>query len=279
MSNETLVANNMLHYEAELQRWTKALDSSRAGLSVLSLSPSTVGYKPPVKLCSFNSDYIFRAASLIKVPIIAALFYEAQQGRICLDDTTVLTKNDLVEGGVLCEVGEGRPFSWGELSRLAIEFSDNSASNAIIRQLGFILINNFIKSKLQVEHTVLRRFFMYSPQEMGENQTSASDCALILSKLWCENLLSGGWHREFWNIMGRQQFIEKIPSRLIGKAKTYNKTGELDDGARHDMAILKGNGIVLALAALTDQQEKPGWLIDWEIGAWAESVFHKFSHT
>ncbi|MGM9999187.1 MAG: serine hydrolase [Candidatus Bruticola sp.] len=270
MSEVELIEKDMLNCGAELRRCTLPLATAGAGVAALCLSYS--GHDSSVEMYGVNSDRIFRAASLIKVPIIAALFYEAEQDRICLDDTVVLTAADLVDGGVLCEVGEGRPFSWRELSRLAIEFSDNSASNAVIRKLGFSFINGFIKDKLRVKNTVLRRFFMYSSEEMGENYTSARDCVFILSELWQGRLLSAPLYKEFWNIMRRQQFIEKIPARLAGRAKTYNKTGELDDGARHDMAIVEADGVVWALAALTDQQEKPGWLIDWEIGAWAESV-------
>ncbi len=189
-------------------------------------------------------------------------------------DSVVISEADIVEGGILCEVGVGREFSWRELARLAIVISDNSASNLIIKKLGFKFINSFISNVLQVRQTVLRRYFMASPQEMGENYTSAQDLASIMALLWQGNILDKTYHEEFWAILSRQQFIEKLPSRIFSKVKNYNKTGELDDGARHDVAVFAHDNQVWGLVALTDQQEVPDWQIDLAMGAWSEQIFN-----
>lgn len=221
-----------------------------------------------------NLDKIFRAASTIKIPIVAALFYKAMDGSLNLADSIVVTKRDIVEGGILCEVGLGRKFSWRELARLAIVVSDNTASNLIIQKLGFDFINFFIKDTLRVRHTVLKRYFMASPQENGENYTSARDLALIMALLWQGAILEEAYREEFWAILSRQQFIEKLPSRIFTQVQSYNKTGELDDGARHDAAIFSYGSQVWGLIALTDQQEWPAWQIDSAMGAWSEHIFY-----
>ncbi|HBM97398.1 TPA: hypothetical protein DD394_07950 [bacterium UBP9_UBA11836] len=221
-----------------------------------------------------NLDKQFRAASTIKIPIVAALFYEAMHKRLNLADLVAISEADIVEGGILCEVGVGRHFSWRELARLAIVISDNSASNLIIKKLGFTFINSFIKDILQAHHTVLNRYFMASPQEMGENYTTARDLALIMASLWQGRILDKSYNDEFWAILSRQQFIEKLPSRILGQVKSYNKTGELDDGARHDAAVFTYKSHAWGLVALTDQQKLPAWQIDWAMGAWSELIFH-----
>lgn len=221
-----------------------------------------------------NLDKQFRAASTIKIPIVAALFYEAMHNRIDLADFVLVSEADVVEGGILCEIGIGRRFSWRELARLAIVISDNSASNLIIKRLEFSFINSFIKDILQVRHTVLNRYFMASPQEMGENYTTARDLALMMASLWQGSVLDKSYGDEFWAILSRQQFIEKLPSRILNQVKSYNKTGELDDGARHDAAVFTYKSQAWGLVALTDQQKLPAWQIDWAMGAWSEQVFH-----
>lgn len=220
-----------------------------------------------------NLDKQFRAASTIKIAIVAALFYEVQQGKVSLTDYVTVSEDDIVDGGILCEVGSGRQFTWRELARLAIVISDNSASNMIIKKLGFERINYFIKNILQVEQTTLNRYFMALPQEMGENYTSAQDLACMMAALWQGKVLQKIYNDEFWGILSRQQFIEKLPSRILGQVKNYNKTGELDDGARHDAAVFVEARQAWGLIALTDQQEIASWQIDWYMGAWSEQIY------
>ncbi len=249
-----------------------------SGLAFFQLCGQTGGLEQEADFISpvwgQNLDKKFRAASTIKIPIVAALFYAAAQGHMELSDSVVISEADIVEGGILCEVGVGREFSWRELARLAIVISDNSASNLIIKKLGFKFINSFISNVLQVGQTVLRRYFVASPQEMGENYTSAQDLASIMALLWQGNILDKTYHEEFWAILSRQQFIEKLPSRIFSKVKNYNKTGELDDGARHDVAVFAHDNQVWGLVALTDQQEVPDWQIDLAMGAWSEQIFN-----
>ncbi len=249
-----------------------------SGLAFFKLSKRNDGLKEKVgslsSISGYNLDKQFRAASTIKIPIVAALFYEALHGRINLADSVLVSESDIVEGGILCEVGVGRSFSWRELARLAIVVSDNSASNIIIKKLGFNFINSFLKDVLQTRHTVLNRYFMASPQEMGENYTSARDLAFIMASLWQGNILDQVYNDEFWAILSRQQFIEKLPSRILGQVQNYNKTGELDDGARHDASVFTYQSKVWGLVALTDQQKLSAWQIDLAMGAWSERVFH-----
>lgn len=249
-----------------------------SGLAFFKLAERNSGLKEKTaslsSICGQNLDKQFRAASTIKIPIVAALFYEAWHGRINLADSVLVSESDIVEGGILCEVGVGRCFSWRELARLAIVISDNSASNLIIKKLGFTFINYFLKDILQTRHTVLNRYFMASPQEMGENYTSALDLASMMISLWQGNILDKAYTDEFWAILSRQQFIEKLPSRILGQVQNYNKTGELDDGARHDASVFTYKSQVWGLVALTDQQKVPAWQIDFAMGAWSERVFH-----
>ncbi len=246
-----------------------------SGVAFFKLSDrnSELEKKNELSIVGNNLDKQFRAASTIKIPIVAALFYEAMHNRLNLADLVAVSEADIVEGGILCEVGAGRHFSWRELARLAIVVSDNSASNLIVKKLGFTFINFFIKDILQAQHTVLNRYFMASPQEMGENYTTARDLASIMASLWQGSVLDKSYADEFWAILSRQQFIEKLPSRILGQVKSYNKTGELDDGARHDAAVFTYKSQTWGLVALTDQQKLPAWQIDWAMGAWSELIF------
>ncbi len=227
-------------------------------------------------MLAYDGHLKFRAASLIKVPIVAALFYQAQSGGLELEENISIPAEEVVLGGVLSEAGCGRPFTLRELARLAIVVSDNTAANLLIKRMGFVYINRFIQEIMQAEQTELHRYFMHSPEHEGENYTTPCDCLAILAGLWREDILKGALKREFWDILSRQQFIEKLPSHLLNKAKTYNKTGELDDGARHDMAVIETPQGSWAVVVLTDQQIYPGWEIDDKMANFSELFYQIF---
>lgn len=57
-------------------------------------------------------------------------------------------------------------------------------------------------------------------------------------------------------------FIEKLPYFLPEHVMHYNKTGELDDGVRNDIAVFKCRDFAWCAAFLTDQKEIPAYEAD-----------------
>lgn len=226
-------------------------------------------------LC-WGSTERFRAASVIKTAAAACLFDMAQSGELDLNGTVEITPGQIVEGGTLCEAGAGRSFSWRELVRLSLIVSDNTAANAVAGKIGKVRLNEYISRTLGLHDTVFSRFFMHSPEEEGENFTTAPDCAKMLASLWSGDILKSGFKEEFWSIMSRQMFIEKLPSRLPAGVKNFNKTGELDDGARHDIGVFCTDSASWALAFLSDQTEVPSWQADEIAGRLSLAVFSAF---
>src|SRR5262245_11653142 len=51
-----------------------------------------------------NADEAMPTASLIKLPIMAEVYYQAKEGKVKLDDMLTLTKEEMVQGsGILTE--------------------------------------------------------------------------------------------------------------------------------------------------------------------------------
>lgn len=225
---------------------------------------------------SVNGREKFRAASVIKVAILTYLLYEAERGVVSLHDEIKVMPRRCVEGGTLSELSEEKDFSWLELAKLMIIVSDNSASNLIVELLGKECLNRFFKEVLSLRETSISRYFMHSPELAGENFTSACDCANLLASLWQGQILSSESLELFWSILSKQMFIEKLPARLVGVTKTYNKTGELDDGARHDIAVIEGQECNLALVFLSEQKDLAPWQVDYLAGEWAECMYKLF---
>jgi len=80
-----------------------------------------------------RGDEPFPTASLIKVPILVALFDEVEKGNISLDDRVRVLKVDKVPGsGMLQHFHDGLEVTIGDLAMLMITISDNTATNMLL---------------------------------------------------------------------------------------------------------------------------------------------------
>jgi len=62
---------------------------------------------------AFNKSKLFPSASLAKIPLMAACFLAAEQGRLKLDRNIALKSSDKFTGsGVLKDMPAGTTFSW-----------------------------------------------------------------------------------------------------------------------------------------------------------------------
>ena len=234
--------------------------------------PGSGGTELPL-VCLGRGREKFRAASVIKVGIAAALLAGVHDRQYSLEDTLNIESSQVVEGGVLSEFSFPRRFSLSELLRLMIVVSDNTAANLLLDLLGRERVNAFLKERLGLRHSVINRFFMHSPELEGENYTSAEDCAEMLSELWQEGVLSGSYRAELWSVMSRQMFIEKLPNELPVSVKHYNKTGELDDGVRSDIGVFQCGPLTWSAAFLTDQQAVSAAETDRIISKFSAALF------
>ena len=80
-----------------------------------------------------RGDETFPTASLIKVPILVALFGLIEEGEMSLDDPLTVLKTDQVGGtGVLRLFRPGTLITVGDAARLMIAVSDNTATNLLL---------------------------------------------------------------------------------------------------------------------------------------------------
>src|SRR5699024_5872620 len=88
----------------------------------------------------------FAAQSIIKVPIMAAIFTAYENGEFFLSEKRTIRKEDLVGGsGVIQHLSPGTELSIYDLMMLMIIQSDNSATNILIDLVDFELINQVMQ--------------------------------------------------------------------------------------------------------------------------------------
>lgn len=79
----------------------------------------------------------FTPASLLKVPVMIAILKKVEHGEMDLNEKITLVQQDLnSEWGNLYEKGAGTKMNIIDLLEQMISFSDNTAKNALIRQLS-----------------------------------------------------------------------------------------------------------------------------------------------
>ena len=90
-----------------------------------------------------NGDVVFPTASVFKVPVIVEFYRRVERGRISLDEQILLKESDKVPGsGILKELSEGLPVSYRDLLSLMMIVSDNTATDLVVKKVGFDNINS-----------------------------------------------------------------------------------------------------------------------------------------
>lgn len=205
----------------------------------------------PRLVLSCKKDEKFPAASLIKLPVLAAAFAKVNEKKISLTDKIVITKKDITGGsGKLKAYKLPHSTSFEELLEFMISYSDNTATNKIINILGFEWINQ-VSSKLGLENTNLSRYLMdFTQRRKGiENYTSASDMAIILEHIYNKELVNKNFSEIALEFLKNQTVNDRIPRYLPDKVSIAHKTG-LERDAVHDVGIVftsKGDYILCVL--------------------------------
>jgi len=205
------------------------------------------------EVLEINPAMVFPAASMIKVPIMYEVMKQVAAGSVDLDACLVVTNDVRVGGaGILQELRQGITMTVRELVTLMIVLSDNTATNMLIDLIGMDAVNTTM-TDLGLKSTMLRRQMMDfdAAQAGNENDTCASDVALLFDIIENHQNLPYVYHTLMMDILKRQQVRDKLPLHLPPAAVLANKTGTLA-GVEHDGGILflpSGSYIIAILTA------------------------------
>lgn len=217
------------------------------------------------------SRVLFPAASVIKAGVMSCLLQDVMEHRYGLEDKVVLVPAQIVGGaGVLFELDPGHSFSLGELCRLMMVVSDNTASNACVRHIGLDRLNSFFRRRNYAAK--MERFFM-DPVAGGRDNTMTAEAAvLILADLYNGVDLSDELQEFAVGCLRRQQYREKIPLKLPPEVLVGHKTGELD-GVRHDAAVVE-SAEPYVVAIFTAEGGDP-WSVDEAIANMSLKIYQE----
>lgn len=186
-----------------------------------------------------NDDKRFAAASVVKIPIMAALFAAASEGKLSLDQQVALTREQKTGGsGQLKNLPAGSVFTVEQLIELMVTQSDNTATNMLIDLVGFDYLNDYFKAQ-GLRHTELVRKMMdFSDRRRGvDNYTTAADISLMLEKIYCGGFRDPQIGARCLELLKRQKVNDRIPAKLPDEVVVAHKTG-LERNVCHDAGIV-----------------------------------------
>ena len=181
------------------------------------------------------------AASVIKIPIMVAVFTEIKAGKLKKDDMYYLRNEDKKPScGCLNRLHEGIGVTIEDLCNLMIILSDNSATNILINIVGRDRINEII-SELGYKVIKLNRYLFDSEAaEQGiQNYVNCIEIADMLEKMYNGILINKESSKEMLDILKEQRLNSKIPFFFKEMIEVAHKTGE-DEGITHDVGIVYG---------------------------------------
>jgi beta-lactamase class A len=139
---------------AKLRARVEAVDARLDGvLGVYVRDPATGA------TVELRPDETFPTASSIKLAVLYELYRQANEGRVDLGEVTRPPFPRVGGGGVLQELGGHVSLTWRDLAVLMVGWSDNEATNVLVRRVGLDAVNRRLDA-LGLPRTRLRRQMM-----------------------------------------------------------------------------------------------------------------------
>ena len=172
-----------------------------------------------------NGDKVYPTASIIKLPILIALFQDVDAGKIDLNEMLTMTRDVMVGGsGDMQDMPRGSQFSVLETATKMIVISDNTATNMIIKRMGGIEVLNQRFRSWGLQNTSMQNFL---PDLKGTNVSTPKELVQLLAMLDKQQLLSTQSQAQVINIMQRVRNRTLLPVGLGRGATIAHKTGDI----------------------------------------------------
>ena len=207
-------------------------------------------------LFSQRADEVFPAASVIKIPLVMALYADAAEGLLSLDERVPV--GTTVGGtGILGDLRDVADVSLRDLAMLTIALSDNTATNRLIDRIGVARVGKRLAEWGCTRTTLARGMFDWDAQRRGlENVAAPSEIVALLERLVAGELVDRATSDAVISVLERCQ-DDAMLRRYLGKGgRIPNKTGTLT-ATRNDAAIVFGPSRTIVVAAFMREVADP----------------------
>ena len=218
-----------------------------------------------------HADDAMPTASLIKLPIMVETYWQAKEEKVKLDTQLTLKKDDKVPGsGILTShFSDGATFSLKDSVRLMIVFSDNTATNMVLDQIG-IPSTNARMAELGFKSTRINaKVFKGTTtsidpegtKKYGLGSTTARDMIGLLELIDAGKVVSPDACKEMLGHLKACDDKEKMTRFLPVGTVVAHKTGSVN-ASKTDAGIIYLKSGPVAVCVLTDGNEDQRWVPD-----------------
>jgi beta-lactamase class A len=175
-----------------------------------------------------NESVMFTAASVNKVPILAALYVEAQKGTVDFNTIITLQAADIQDygTGTIRYDPPGTTYSVKTLARLMMQKSDNTAAFLLANYVvGMDVVQKYVDS------------WGMKQTDMVNNQTSNTDMAILFEKIVNKKLVNPALSLDMLALLKDSDFEDRLPAELPKDVTIYHKIGTTA-GSVHDVGVV-----------------------------------------
>ncbi|KAF0126056.1 MAG: beta-lactamase [Elusimicrobia bacterium] len=202
---------------------------------------------------AYQPDRLFPSASLIKVPIMTAVFDKIARGELALEARIRLTGKDRRGGsGSLKWAREGTSLSVMELLYKMITESDNTATQMIIDHVGYSYLEySFRKIGLVYTNITPEGMSLTSGRVARENYTTPREMALLVDRIYAGAMIDKGSSQLMLDLMKHNKGRTRLRKGLPMGWEIGHKTGLLRRSC-HDVGVVfspRGDYIIAVLTS------------------------------
>ncbi len=218
-----------------------------------------------------DADAVMPTASLIKLPIMVETFWQAKEEKVKLVTKLTLTKDDKVQGsGILTShFSDGATFPLRDAVRLMIVFSDNTATNMVLDQIGIPSTNKRMAGLGFANTKINAKVFRGSTtsidpeatKKYGLGSTTAREMVELLELIEAGKVVSPEACKEMLTHLKACDDKEKMPRFLPAGTVIAHKTGSVN-ASKTDAGIIYLRSGPVAVCVLTDENDDRRWVLD-----------------
>lgn len=227
-----------------------------------------------------NADEVMQTASLIKLAVMAATYHRADEKALDLSKMLTLTKDDKVQGaGILTDhFSDGAMICTRDAIRLMIRYSDNTATNMVLDQVGIRTVNEYTATRGLPETRINAKVFKGSTTSVDPERTkkyslgstTCNETIKLLELIHTDKATSPTSCQAMLAHLRANDDKEQLVRFLPPGTKTAHKTGATNR-VRTDAGILyvpdpadKKKTRPIAVCVLTNENEDQKWTTDNE---------------
>jgi beta-lactamase class A len=232
------------------------------------------------------ADDTFPTASMVKVPLLIALFDQQRLGRLHLDSLYALTDSTLLQpdgDDIIAKVKLGSKFELRKLAFMMMAFSDNTASvwiqsmiggsnvaNAWLEANGYRVTRD--NSKLPERRTIWQRW--------GWGMTSPREMAGLVTAIRQGRVISPEASERMYDLMTNSYWRDEALSSIPPHVQSASKQGAVNR-SRSEVVLVNSPGGDYVLCIITKNNEDERWVTDNEgyvlIRKVSWAVYHHFN--